>query len=295
LTTLTKIFVILVSLFAFIFTPMAISFAARSYDWRALATKYQIEAQNALARERSGQSIAASQVAHLESLRDQERDRVLAAQREIAELEAKREALTKERDELARSRDLLETHSAVLAAEMNVKSRHNDELVGAKEASLRREQELQTTNIWLKDQLQLRSTELEVVKQQLNQKLQEMVACREENDQLRRTAGLGRAGDALTAVPEGIAEPLAAPRRSSIQGSVTEVRGNLVSIDVGSASGIQPGTIMVVTRNNNWIGDLEIASEGLRPNESVGRFRPNEGRQVRSGDRVIDEAAFAAR
>ena len=47
MTTVTKIFVILVCLFAFIFTPMAIQFAARSYKWRDLAQQYQDSAETA--------------------------------------------------------------------------------------------------------------------------------------------------------------------------------------------------------------------------------------------------------
>ena len=49
-------------------------------------------------------------------------------------------------------------------AELAVRSKHNQELEDAREKSLAHERELQATGIWLKDQLQLRTTELEVVK-----------------------------------------------------------------------------------------------------------------------------------
>ncbi len=296
MTTTTKIFVILVCFFAFVFTPMAIQFAARTYNWKALAEDYQNNAKTALASERSAKAIAASEIQYYKSLRDDEQKRVLDAQQRIGEDERKIDTLTQERDQLARSRDMLETQLGVLTAEMKVKSKHNDELGDAKEKALARERDLQATSTWLTDQLNLKRAEADVLKQQLNQKLQEMVACREENDQLRKSTNIGRAGEPLTNSPSPSVEAASPAASSPIQGIVTEIKGNLAMIDVGSASGLKPDMVMVITRNGfkEYIADLKITGD-VSPNEAVGEIIAVSGKQVRKNDTVLDERSFNTR
>lgn len=293
MTTVTKVFIILVCLFAFIFTPMAISFASRTYDWKGQADKFLRAAEAAEARARNEVSLRDAQKAQYDSLLAGAQERVLSAEQRIAELQRQIDALTLERDQLARSRNSWETSASLLTAEMAVRTRHNQELADAREKCLARERELQATNVWLKEQLQLRSTELEVVKQQLRQRQQEIVAYRAENEQLRRAQGLGRAGEILTAGPSPSVEGVTPPATSPIQGRVTDVRGNNASVDVGSASGVREGMVMVVLRNNSYVGDLKITS--TTPNEAVGEIRSAGDRQVKAGDAVIDELTFNSR
>ena len=296
MTTTTKIFIVLVCLFAFIFTPVAIVFASRTYNWKALAENYQHDAQAAEAAARSAKAIGASEIEYYRSLRDQEQKRALEAQQKITELEQKLAATTAARDELDRKQDLLQTQNTVLAGELKVQSTHNKELGDAREKALAHQRELQGTNAWLTDRVQKLQAESDVLKQQLNQKLQEIASFREENDQLRRSLNLGRAGEIATATSNPAAEPISPSASSPVQGSVTEVRGGLATVDVGSASGLQPGMTMVVTRNNfrEYVGDLKITKE-VTPNQAVGQVVAASGKQVRPGDTVMDERSFNAR
>lgn len=293
MTTVTKIFVILVCLFAFIFTPMAISFAARTYDWRAVATAAQDNAQVNAAAARHEKSLREAERARYETLLERSQDRVQAGERQIADLQLQLDALTQERDQLARSRDSWETSARLLTAELAVRSQHNQELEQAREGCLTRERELQATNVWMRDQLQMRNTELEVLRQQLNQRQQEIVAYRDENERLRRSLGVGRGGEPATATPSPNVEAATPATSAPIQGRVTEVRGKDASIDVGNASGIREGMRMVVVRGNTYVGDLRITS--TTPNEAVGEILAAGDRQVRQGDSVIDEITFNTR
>lgn len=293
MTTVTKIFVILVCLFAFIFTPMAISFAARTYDWKAIAEQRLSTAQTAEARARSEASLRDAQKTQYDGLLAKASERVLFGEQRIAELQRQIDALTQQRDQLARSEESWRTSAGLLTAELAVRSKHNQELEGSREKCLARERELQATNVWLKDQLQARSTELEVVTQQLRQRQQEIVAYRDENERLRKAQGLGRAGEIMTAGPSPSVEATTPATSSPIQGRVTEVRGKDASIDVGNASGLKEGMTMVVLRNNNYIGDLKITS--TTPNEAVGEVRSAGDRQVKAGDAVLDEVTFNSR
>jgi hypothetical protein len=296
LTTTTKIFIVLVCLFAFIFTPVAIVFASRTYNWKSLAENYQHNAQTAEAAARSAKAIGASEVEYYRSLRDQDQQRALSAQQKSTELEQKLAGVTAQRDELDRKQDMLQTQNTVLADELKVQSTHNKELTDTREKALAHQRELQGTNAWLTDRVQKLQAESDVLKQQLNQRLQEIAAFREENDQLRRSMNLGKAGEVVTATSGPSAEPMTPSASSPVQGSVTEIRGGLATVDVGSASGIQPGMTMVVTRDNfrEYVGDLKITKD-ITPNQAVGQVVTAGGKQVRPGDTVLDERSFNAR
>jgi hypothetical protein len=287
--------VILVCLFAFIFTPMAIQFAARTYNWKALAEYYDTQAKNAMANAQAAKSIANSETQHYQSLREADLKRLLESEQKVAELSRKNEGLTQDGAQLARSRDMLETQSGVLTAQLAIKSKHNDELLDAKEKALARERELQTTNSWLTDQLQLKRAEADVLKQQLNQKLQEIIAFRDENEKLRKSLKLGKASEFLTATPNATVEPVSPAGRAEIQGKVTEVKGRMVSVDAGSASGVKEGTTLVILRKGNYVGDIKVTS--ATPTEAVGEIglTGDKGLKVQPGDMFVDKDSFEQR
>jgi hypothetical protein len=294
LTTTTKIFVILVCLFAFIFTPMAIQFAARVENWRTSADQFRSSATASLAREQSLKSVLDAREADWQRQFAEDQRRLNEAQQQLAELQRKNDELRQNSDQLARSREMLETQAGILTAELAVKSKHGDELADAREKALSRERELQTANAWLTDELQRARAAIDVMKQQDAQRQQQMIACRQENDDLRRSLNLGRAAEPLTSGTGSTIEPLTPPARSRITGKVKEIRGNLVSIDVGSASGVRQGMKMIVVRNGSYVGDIRITS--ATPGEAVGQIAllGPEGKQVRAGDMVMDEASFTA-
>ena len=294
MTTTTKIFVILVCLFAFIFTPMAIQFAAQQENWKSDADKLRKNMEVAAARETSLRTILDNREADWQRQFSEDQRRFQQEQQRAAGLERQIAALTQERDQLARSREMLETQAGILAAEVSVKGKHNENLTEAKESAQARERELQTANAWLTDQLQLSRAEIDVLKQQLNQRQQEMIACRQENDDLRRSAHLGKAGEALTSVSGSTVQALSPAVRSRITGKVKQVSGDQVSIDVGSSSGVREGMRMIVLRNGSYIGDIKITRAA--PGEAVGQVAllGPEGKQIRPGDEVIDETTFSA-
>lgn len=292
MTTTTKIFVILVCLFAFVFTPLAISFAARTENWRALANDYRSELEIAYANQISAMAIAASEIERHTALYNKLYDRVLNIQQKCTELERRLADLTQERDQLKRSRDDWETSAQLLTAEMAVKTSHNKELNDAKEKALAHEQELRARNLQLNDRVKELSAQLVILTQQLNQKLQEIVAYREENKRLRRETGLGQARGPLIASPAASAQAMAPALTSPIYGTITRVEGSLATLDVGSASGISEGTQMVVLRDDDWICDLRITSQ-ITPQEAVGEVLIEaKDRRIRPGDKAQDAASF---
>ena len=293
MTTLTKIFVILVCLFAFTFTPVAIFFAGRTYDWKELATQYQEVAQTALAREMNALAVASSEIQHYRSLRDQEHDRFIQARQQIDDLDGKVGTLTQERDQLDRSRDNWERSASLLTAELAILNKHNQELTKAKETLLADERVLRADNNWLTDQIKDHKADIEILKKQLYQ-LQETVAYQKnENEQLRDRLNLGRAERPPLSTPTPDAEAMSPSPASPIYGSVVEVRGKTASIDVGGASGVTAGMTMVVLRGSKYICDLTVTS--VTPNESVGEIGLTGGERIHTGDQVVDLNNFQSR
>ncbi|MBP7934016.1 MAG: hypothetical protein KA354_05135 [Phycisphaerae bacterium] len=292
MTTITKIFVILVCLFAFIFTPLAVSFAARSNNWRKLTEDYASALEVANAHERSALAIAASEIERYKAMWKKENDQYQALQSQYSQLVKEKGDLTLKHDDLARSRAAWETSAGLLAAEMAVKSKHNEELGKAKEDALARERELRVRNLELSDRVKELSAQQVVLTQQLNQKIQEITAYRDENKRLREGSILSAASPAA-ASPTPTAQSTHAARTSPILGKVRAIRGTLATIDVGSSSGVQAGMRMVVLRNGDWVCDLEITSQVL-PTEAVGEIRLQaENKQIREGDVVEDAESFS--
>jgi len=292
LTTTTKIFVILVCLFAFIFTPLAISFAARTHNWRALANDYRSELEIAHANEITAMAIAASEIERHKAQQNKQYESFLALEDKAKQLENQVADLTQQNDELNRSRDSWETSAQLLASEMAVKTSHNEALNKAKEDGLSRERELQARNLQLNDRVKELSAQVVIITQQLNQKLQEIVAYREENKQLRSEMGFGQARGPLVATATPSAQALTAALTSPVFGTITRVEGSLATVDVGSASGLKEGNQMVVVRDDDWICDLRITSQ-ITPQEAVGEVLLSaKDKRIRPGDKVQDVASF---
>lgn len=296
MTTTTKIFVVLVCLFSFVFVPLAISFAAQTHNWRKLADEYRGELAIAYANERSVMAIASAEMERYRNLRNRDLQRIADLDNQVRELSRQLAELTAERDELARSREDWTVSARLLTAEMAVKTRHNEELLKAKEEALARERELRVRNLQLNDRVKELDNKLVVMSQQLRQKIDEVTAYRQENEQLRLSSGLGTtAARVMTSTPVPSAQAVSPPAAVPIRGSVTRVEGPLATVDVGSLAGLRPGTRMVVVRNGSeYICDLEITGQ-IQPTEAVGRILLERDKRVRPGDTVEDAESWERR
>lgn len=288
MTTTTKIFVVLVCLFSFVFVPLAISFAAQTHNWRKLADEYRGEMGISYANERSVMAIAAAELERYKNLRTQDTERISDLDTQIRTLQKQLADLTTERDELARGREDWTVSTRLLTAEMAVKTRHNEELTKAKEETLERERELRVRNLQLNDRVKELDNQLVVITQQLRQKVDELAGFRAENDQLRSKLGMGASQTRmLTATPTPSAQAVSPAASSPVHGSVTKVEGPLATVDVGSLAGLRKGMTLAVLRGGSYICDLEITGQ-IQPNEAVGRIMHEGGKRIQAGDIVQD-------
>jgi len=294
LTTTTKIFVILVCLSAFIFTPMAIQFAAFSNDWRTLAKDYRDTAELYMAAQRNAYATMVSQNALFKSQRDEAYDLLEKVQQQLAKMEQERDALIHEIAELKRSESSLQAATERLSAEMTVINTLNQELLDGKDELTRSEQELRSRSHQLSDRVKELSTEIVVLKQQLYQAQEVAEFHNKENEQLRKEHHLPPRGDFPTAGPEAQAKAETPAAWAEIRGEVVDVKGNSATISVGSTSGLKPDMTMVVVRDNEYICDLVVTNE-ITPNEAVATIQLTGGKRIRPGDAIIDEHSFNSR
>jgi hypothetical protein len=296
LTPVTKIFVVLVCLFAFIFTPLTIGFVAQSYNWKALAEQYNTKMETALANERATLASAASAISHYQDQREKDRLRVQELENNIAQLEQLREQLTRDKEASNASQADWERSAQTLSAQLKVINTHNQALTEENGRLTKSEQDLQARNASLQDRVEELSANSVTLAQQLRQKIEEMTAVRQENDQLRQNLQLGKASEVLTSAAQPSAKGTAPGAKSEIRGSVTEVRANegLASVDVGSAAGVTEGMVMAVIRDSDYICDLVITDK-IDPTQAVGKIVIQGGKTVRPGDTVIDERSLMAR
>ena len=296
MTTTTKLFVILVCLFAFIFTPMAIQFAARANDWRAMAEGLRDAAETAMAHERSAMAIAASEIEHYKALRDEQRAKAEDLQQRLDQLLDEIDTLTAQNAELARARDGLRNATELQAAQNTILVSHNDNLSKAKDSLTVSETDLQTRNNLLSSRIQELTANAILMGQQLTKLEQTAAVCRQENERWRQELGVGLSGERVVVTPTPKAQGTTPVTGSPIRGKVTKIRDGLIGVDVGSASGVQENTVLVVTRGDEYICDVQIGSE-VSPNEAVGEvtLAGAGGVRVRVGDQVEDLASFNSR
>lgn len=296
MTTTTKIFVVLVCVFAFIFTPMAIQFAASTHDWRKLAEEYRSVAETSTAHQRSALAITASQITHYGSLAEQARKQVQERDQRITELTKVRDGLALEKAELTRQQESWRTSAERLTAEMAVINAHNQQMADANKKLTEAELDLRTRNNELSDRVKELTTEKVILKQQLHQ-AQEIAAFHsKENEELRKQLRLGRASDAMTSEASPTARAETPAGWSEIRGEVTKVHGGAATINVGSSAGVKPNMTMVVLRGNDYVCDL-VVTEDVTPTEAVASIDRNSvgGNRVRPGDSIIDVHSFNSR
>lgn len=293
MSTTTKIFIVLVCVFAFVFTPMTIQFVAQTYNWRQLATTY---ADVALSSQVHNRNVMALAFAEKQALHD-ELEKVRADQRaledanarlgqELAKLKAAHETLRLDKVNL-------DTRNSLLAAAVDVKSNENKALTDANDKLRATNDDLMTKNVDLNDRVKELSAQTLIREQKLRMLEEENLAIRGENERLREGGkGVATAGAPGPVGPAPGVEAVGPAPTSPIRGQVAEVQGVSASVDVGAADGVKQGMVFVVMRDGKYLGDLRI--EVVEPRESVGKLELTGQGEIKKGDSIRDKASIEA-
>lgn len=300
MSTLTKVFVLLLTLASIALSMLVIAAFARQEDWRQSSLDWQETAYVAEAKART-----VSQNAQLQHQRDL--DQLQRGADTINDLNADKLDMQTRISELERSETGL--NNKLAAEQAQVTSLGGT--LAVVNASLNREQEFarklaqtnsetQRRNIDLNDRVQELTTNLEMSTAQMRA-LQQQITVMDEH-QASIAMGLtpatqipGGAGIVEARTPSvrlDVISRMATP----IRGEIKEVDGTLASISVGSTDGVAPGMTFLIYRRQAgkpvFLATLRI--DKVHANESVGVIEQAEA-DIRRGDSARDEASFAMR
>ncbi len=292
MSTLTKVFTVLLVVLSIVFTVMTVSVVAQTANWRETALKY--EENTRIADTNLRQMISAS-AAELASARDTIKSHLTKIgevesqlQKNSSELAAMRADFTRVEAEKASAEAMNRGLLAQVEAARSAEAEFRKQLVDLEKRGI----ELERRNIDLNDRVNEQTATIAVLVEQKRQYEQQLNILKEEADKLsnqaRRSAqGVQTEDPAAAAMPNVRALTTGGP--SAIRGSVVEVEDNLVSISVGTADGVKKGMVFVIHRDNKYVGDLRISD--VNPNRSAGRL--DRTAMVPSvGDSVTDSLAI---
>jgi signal transduction histidine kinase len=277
LSTLTKIAIVVLVVLVLVAVPIFIQQAAQPTNWKSAFLQMQEKANIAatdLANAKQAQEVLRAELTdkqnRLESLQqqvtkdiDEKRTQIAQLNRDLADRKTELKALTANYDalksELAKAVAFTKDQEAELAktrtkmneisAELRTCRDRNDEL--ANELALTK----QARNV-LEEQLAIRENELKEAKADLE----------------KVKAGGIAAASGKEVVP--------APK---ITATITAVKDDLASLNVGSASGVKKGMEFIIYRNGDFVANLQIAH--VEASSSAGIIIQPQ-RQVQQGDKA---------
>lgn len=286
MSTLTKVFTVLLVVLSIVFSVMTISVVAQSNNWRDTALKYETNARIADTNLRN--EIAAS-AAMEATCRDAVRTHLSRNGELETQMQTGNTELAKLRTDIARAdaeKSSAEAMNRGLLAQLEA-ARAGETAIRKQLADIeRRNIELERRNIDLNDRVNEQTAQIAVLDEQKRQYEQQLNVLRGEAEKLgaqgRRGMNVGNENPAGAVLPGVTA--LTPAGTSTIRGSVVDVSGNTVTISNGSADGVTRDMDFIISRNDEYVGDLRISR--TEPNRSAGkmvrsRVSPMIGDQVR--------------
>jgi len=293
LNTVTKVFVVLLTVFSIAFVMAVVTHVGAEQRWKELATEYRSLAQSADATLSNTLAVTAAEkqalAQKIQSLTETNQKQAGMLERAEAERDAARAELASVQHEKAAQQITI----TKLTGELELLSREASQL-RAQRAQLDRDYvELQKRNAELNDRNRELSIQNMTMAEQIRQFQQQLFAKDEEIERLQKVAGVPPAERrAIVGRQIDRAQPVSGPAPPAIRGQVQEIRGKLATISVGQADGVKEGMTFIVYRGDTYLGDLVVTS--VEPKRAIGDLTIVEG-EVRVGDRVAEESVFAWR
>lgn len=276
------------------FTTVAVSMSAQTTNWRNTADGLQKKLNVA---DTTISGLHAAHAAQLATLRDTVKtqlDRIarLEEQLKLAQADAARKetSLNQAKAEVSNIQALNHGLKGLLDV-----SQANEQSFRKQRDDLEKEKlDLQTRNIGLVERVNEQTAQIAVLEEQRRQFEQQLDILRRENLALARQAnrpGIGAAmedpkGTALAGVTART--PVAS---TPVRGKILSVDGNILTLSVGNADGVEKGMEFVIRRNGQYVGDMTI--QAVEPNRSAGRIT-RQALPPQVEDEIIDLSHLAS-
>ncbi len=283
MSILTKVCIVLLVVVALLVTPIFITQATVPANYR-MAFEQELQQKKAALQTARQYQIAAA------NARDQLTRMQKAASSSKAELQREKASLQRQLDarelrvaQLTGKIDNVEQSLEKLQTSYNKEIEYRDSIVAQLKSSQEEVDKLRAQNRQLSNSLRQEQSQVARLQKALN--LQEEIVA-EKNRQIdelnEKIVQLQRTGGTAVASDDGEGT-VAAP--ANISGTVTSVRDNLASINIGSAQGVKEGMKLMIYRGDNFVAYLRI--EEVRVDRAVGtvadqRLQPMQDDKVAS-------------
>jgi hypothetical protein len=288
-STLTKILVVLLVVFSIAYTSMTVAIVARTPNWKETAEKYKEHARIASTNLRHAHAASAARLATADDTLRGHRERVSELSTQLAASQLEADAGKAEIERIKVEKSNVEALNRGLLAQLEVAEAARTEYRQQRDDLEARNLNLERRNVDLNDRVNELTAQTAVLMEQRRQYEQQLNILRRENEKLAR-AGQQPAGTPTFEQPQGAAMPdvvaMSPVASTPIRGSVLEVAGSLVTINVGSADGVRKGMIFVLHRGDEYVGDVEISL--VDPEQSAGRIVRSTSAPI-PGDAATDE------
>ena len=284
MSTLTKVFVVLLVVSSIAFTTMTVATVARTANWRDLALKYDEQARIADTTLRNNiAATAAEETAYLDEIQTH-LARISDLEKKLQDTGAEVARLRTELAKVESDKSGADAMNRALVAQVEL-SRDAESKVREQLNSVDRENaDLQQRNIDLNSRVNELTAQVSVLIEHTRQYEQQLAILREERPGVSRGME-SPTGSAMRNVRP--ISPQTATAAGAIRGRILAVDGNLVTISVGTSDGVKNNMKFVVHRDGDYVADVVVSA--VEPDQAAGRIvGGNAGRAPRSGDSVTD-------
>ena len=294
MSTLTKVFVILLVVFSIAFTAMTVSIVAQTTNWRTMAEKYE---EHAKVADTNLRNLIAANAAELATARDAHRsllDQIADLERNLQSGRNETSKLTSDLAKVAAEKSSGDAMNRALLAQLQSAEAARNEYKKQRDELEQQSIDLQRRNIDLNDRVNEQTAQIAVLMEQKRQYEQQLNILRSENEKLanesrRATSGLALEDPATLGLTGVSALVPISP--SAIKGHIIEVSGDLVTLSVGTADGVQKNMVFVVYRDDQYVCDVRITLAD--PDRSAGRIVQS-AVAPKVGDQATDAIRFSA-
>ncbi len=293
MSTLTKVFVVLLVVFSIAFTAMTVSIVAQTTNWKGNADKY---AEQARIADTNLRNLIAGNAAELAAARDTlngHLERVGELEKQLQTTKTEVSQLTTDLAKVAAEKTSAEAMSRGLLAQLQVSEAGRTEYQKQRDELEKQSIDLQRRNIDLNDRVNEQTARIAVLQQRQRHSEQTENILKLENEklssELRRIPAGAAMEDTAGSAMKGVVA-LAPVAVTPIRGQIIEVAGNIVTVSVGSADGVKKEMVFVIYRGDQYIGDLKITL--VDPNRAAGRMIQSTA-TPQVGDQVSDALRFS--
>lgn len=288
MSTLTKVFVVLLVVFSIAFTSMTVSITTQTANWKDTAERFE---QHARVADTNLRHLIASNSVELISAVDAVNDHLDTIAGLESQLQEARHQSEQRKAELRRAASQKSSSAAInrgLLAQLQSSQTQREEYQNQRDDLEKQSIDLQRRNIDLNDRVNELTARMAVLVEQRRQFEQQINILRTENAKLARLARAPSMGAAMEA-PAGAAmanvEAVTPVAAATIRGRILEISNDIVTISVGSADGVLKDMVFVIHRDGDYVGDLKVSQ--IDPNRSAGRLVGSRLAPSR-GDKVTD-------